>query len=107
MNLLRETNPPCLYPSRPRRFYRKRVLARRRCNGVFWRNDDRDSSGQDAQTGAVDSADNKVLHVRDLEDFAQIAVKVPASIKDKILNQGYKLAIQTTGGLQVNVFKAV
>ncbi|MBI2078196.1 MAG: hypothetical protein HYT80_07490, partial [Euryarchaeota archaeon] len=52
----------------------------------FWLNDDRDSSGQDEKTGAVDSADNKVLHVRDLEDFAQIAIKIPTSIKDKIVS---------------------
>jgi len=72
----------------------------------FWLNDDRDSSGQDAKTGSVDSDDSIISHVRDLEDCTQLQIKLPTSIKTKV-EQGYTLAIETTGGLQVNVYKAV
>lgn len=75
---------------------------------VFWLNDDRDNQENDEQVPAstANSANTTIDTKRDLEDFQQIAIKVPASVKDKILNQNYKLAIQTTGGVQVNVYKA-
>src|SRR3989344_6000743 len=83
---------------------RKRLIATNPYR--FWCNEDRDSSGQDVETGQVDGFDRVISHVRDLEDFAQIAIKADAKIKEKI-DQGYKFVIETTGGLQVNVFKAV
>jgi len=107
INRLKLQRRGCFFPSRcPGRLERESVHRVKPCHGVFWLNDDRDSSGQDAQTGSMDSANDRISHVRDLEDLAQIALKIPTSIKDKIVNQNYKLAIQTTGGLQVNVFKA-
>ncbi len=104
------------FPSRcPGRLERESVHRVKPCHGVFWLNDDRDKpkfipefafTAPEWESNQKDSDDNKIETTRDLEDFQQIAIKVPASIKDKIVNQNYKLAIQTTGGVQVNVFKA-
>ena len=72
----------------------------------FWLNFDHDSSGQDVETGDLDAFDTTISHVRDLEDFAQIQIQLDSSVKKKI-DEGDKLAIETTGGLQINLYKAV
>ncbi len=72
----------------------------------FWLNFDHDSSGQDVETGDLDAFDTTISHVRDLEDFARIQIQLDSSVKKKI-DEGDKLAIETTGGLQINLYKAV
>jgi len=53
-----------------------------------------------------DSDDRIVKTRRDLEDFAQLAIRVDASIKKKI-DKGYQLAIETTADLEIQLYRAV
>jgi len=68
----------------------------------FWVNNDHDTDSGDVPDGN-DSADNRITSVRDLEDFAQMRIEVDAATLELIRNQGYKLALVSTGP-QVNVF---
>lgn len=74
----------------------------------FWLNDDRDSSGEerDPATGSPDNNDLFIAHERDLEDFARLAIRLPDDMKEKIA-EGYRLVLETTGTLAINLFKAV
>lgn len=74
----------------------------------FWLNDDRDSSGEerDPATGSPDNSDLFIAHERDLEDFARLAIRLPDDMKTKI-DDGYRLVLETTGTLAINLYKAV
>ncbi len=77
----------------------------------FWCNDDHDlvsptdPAGGDSAYRLADSNDNLIATKRDLEDFARLEIKADNQVKT-LVQQGYKLAIETTGGLAVNVYRS-
>ena len=66
----------------------------------------RDDGLDRLESNTQDFSDNVIDHFRDLEDFAQL--KIINSIKaTNLLLDGYSLALETTGGIRINLFPAV
>jgi hypothetical protein len=73
----------------------------------FWVNDDSDATEVPFRRPiARDYADHIIGHIRDLEDFAQLVIRVDSSVTNLVLD-GHHLFLETTGGLEVNLFPAV
>jgi len=84
----------------------------------FWTNDDHDATGEDAENGPVDSADDRILNpvlvngsdesanaavVRDLEDFARLALKLTPDL-EVALEAGAKLRLEAAGAGTIHLF---
>lgn len=54
-------------------------------------------------TNIQDSSDSVIDHYRDLEDFAQLQIRTNPDATNLLMN-GYNLALETTGGLKINLF---
>ena len=84
----------------------------------FWTNDDHDATGGDVENGPVDSADDRILNpvlvngpdesanaavVRDLEDFARLALRLTPDLKTA-LEAGGKLRLEAAGAGTIHLF---
>ena len=74
----------------------------------FWVNDDNDSTldsegWETARNSVADSADNRISHRRDLEDFSMLTLTWSGDLL-KFLKCGYKLELN--GGDNIQLFKA-
>jgi probable HAF family extracellular repeat protein len=78
---------------------------------VFWTNDDRDSDsdsifGEDLEGGLLDSNDNFIRSVRDIEDLIPITIAVPSGMLDRVRDEGFSLRYSVSGDANVRFFTA-
>ena len=75
----------------------------------FWINNDRDFDGfgfdSETDTSLIDSDLDIIRNIRDLEDFAKMRITLCSNMK-QLVDQGYRLAIHTTGELNIKAFRA-